>query len=291
MEPQPSQQSAILPPLAMDCLLPDVPYQTYADSDGMNSSGLKLILRSPAHYYEHRFNRIEEKETPALRFGKLFHLAVLEPKLFRENYVIQPKFDRRTKIGKEGYEAWQAALKPSAIIVPEEDAPKLERMAYKILNHPMASKLLEKGVRETTMWYKDPVTGILCKIRPDFVSERWGMIDLKTTKDAREDAFWRDVKKLEYDLQGAHYRTGAKTTGVCRHDAFTYIAVEKDPPYEIAVHPSGASIIAYGDRKRERGMAIYNECLKTNRWPGYNPRTQPLEYPDWVMAQDRKSVV
>jgi PDDEXK-like domain of unknown function (DUF3799) len=286
MEAQTSEQTSVLPPIAFDKLIEGVSYQTYADSDGINASGLKDILRSPAHFYEHRFNRVEEKETPALLFGKLLHYAVLEPTLFKQKYVVQPKFDRRTKIGKDGYEKWMVELKPDAIIVPEDYVEKLVKMSDKIIHHPKASKLLATGVRETTLWWTDPVTGEVCKSRPDFVSEKFGIIDLKTTTDARYEAFQYQIRKLQYHVQAAHYLYGARCTGVCRSDAFTFIAIEKDPPYEMAVWPAGASILAHGEREREKAMAKFAQCKKTKVWPGYNPDARLIEFPDWFMANE-----
>lgn len=295
MEPRSSEQSTAIPPIEMNKLIPSVPFEIYKQSEGINASGLKEILRSPAHYFEHRFNRVDEKETPALLFGKLFHFAVLEPKLFQDNYVVEPIFEGLTlkgemstqsKAAKEKRVEWFMGLKKGAIVVPKEFSEKLLRMAQKILSHKIASKILAEGVRETTLWWIDPETGVLCKGRPDFISEKWGLIDLKTTMDARQDAFLRDIRKYDYDLQVGHYCAGARATQVCRSDVFTFIVIEKDPPYEIAVYPAGASILARGERQREKATKLFAECKRTNIWPGYNHEARVIEHPDWLMSNE-----
>lgn len=295
MESQSSEQQTFLKPPEMNKLIENIPFQVYTESEGINASGLKDVLRSPAHYYDHRFNRIKEKDSDALEFGKLFHYAVLEPGLFKANHVIEPVFEAptqkgdmstRSKAALEMKADWWGALKPGAIVVKSKWIDQLLIMSDKILNHKTASRILASGVREATMWWNDVQTEELSKLRADFVSQKFGMIDLKTSTDAREDKFWRDCQKYMYDVSAAHYLEGAKATGVCRHDAFTFIVCEKDPPYEIAVYPAGASILAYGGRKRDKGMKIYSECRKTNVWPGYNQLAKTLEYPDWLMNQE-----
>lgn len=267
-------------------LIPNIPFEVYANADGINSSGLKEVLRSPAHFYESRYNRVEKKETDALVFGKLFHYAVLEPTVFLERHAIEPKFDKRYKTARQEWEAWKAALKPDAIIVPEKHVEKLVRMSEKILRHPKAKNILSQGFRETTLFWDCPRTGVRCKARPDFISGYGHMVDLKTSTDARYERFQRDIWTLLYHLQCAHYLEGARVTKVCNPEVFIFMVIEKDPPYEIAIYPAGPSVLNIGEQWRERAMLIYSRCLKANTWPGYNADARTIEMPIWAEAVD-----
>lgn len=287
MEPQTKDSSSQLEAPELGRLIENIPFSIYAKSDGINASGLKHILRSPAHYYEYRYNRIEEKESDALLFGKLFHYAVLEPDLFHENYVVQPKFDLRTIIGKEMNQKWMDKhATPTSIVVPQSMANKLEAMVTKMLTHTKVKQLLEKGVRETTLFWNDPATGELCKCRPDFVTSRGHLIDLKTSTDARESKFSKDILTYQYHIQAAHYCEGGRVTGAYNPDQFIFIVIEKEPPFEIGVYPSGASVLGVGDQWRSKAMDIYSKCKKNNRWPGYNPAFKVIELPKWAEAVD-----
>ncbi len=279
-------------------LLEDIPFEDYARADGINAGGLKDILRSPAHYYEARFRAQEKKETKALRFGKLFHFAVLEPHLFQSKAVIVPVFEGPTKDGKmstrsaiaqEKKKEWFAALKPGSIICEQDELTALLRMCDKILSHPLCRELLSHGVKETTLVWEDEVFGTKCKIRPDFIAAKGFCCDLKSVEDASPDAFWPLVKKYRWDLSASHYISGGKATKTFRPDGYFFIAIEKSPPYEIAIYSAGTSILFAGDNYRERAMKTYVECLKKNEWPGYAPKSQTLEYPpgyvDWIQRE------
>lgn len=286
MESNTSENLATPVKYDLNRLIENVPFEEYRRADGINSHGLMDVLRSPAHYYEARYNKIEKKESEALQFGKLFHYAILEPEYFQKNYVIQPKFDKRTKIGKEAFQLWLNTVNPKNIIVPEDMVDQLTAMANKVLKHPRARKLLERGVRETTMFWNDRETGELCKMRPDFVTEKGHMVDIKTSKDAREEYFRRDIVKHNYHIQAAHYLAGARETGVCNPDTFVFVVIEKDPPYEIAIYPAGTSVLGIGDQWRSKAMRVYSKCRQTNKWPGYNPDARTIELPQWVEAVD-----
>lgn len=279
-------------------LLENLPFEDYARANGINAGGLKDILRSPAHYYEARFNAQERKETKALRFGKLFHFAVLEPHLFQSKAVIVPKFEGFTKDGKlstqsgearEKKKAWFAALTSGSIICEQDELDALLRMCDKILGHPLCRQLLSEGVKETTLVWQDEVFGVDCKIRPDFIAEKGFCCDLKSVEDASPDAFWPLVKKYRWDLSAAHYIAGGRATKTFRPDGYFFIAVEKSPPHEIAVYSAGTSILFAGDNYRERAMKIYSDCLKKGEWPGYGHESQTLEYPpgyvDWIQRE------
>lgn len=287
MEPQTKDSSSKFEAPVLGQLLQNIPFKQYAASEGINSSGLKHILRSPAHYYEYRYNRVEEKASDALIFGSLFHYAVLEPELFNKNYIVQPKYDLRTKIGNQKHNAWEEEhIKENSIIVPEKFSEQLNQMVNKMLTHSQVKRLLEKGIRETTLFWNDRETGELSKCRPDFITSFGDLIDLKTSMDAREDKFSRDIWHYQYHIQAAHYCEGGRVTGQYNSDTFIFIVIEKDPPYEIGVYPSGTSVLGVGDQWRSKAMNIYSKCKKNNRWPGYNVGFKTIELPKWAEAVD-----
>lgn len=80
---------------------PDVTNATYhADRSCVSVSGLKQILRSPAHYQAY-LQGITHKDTPAKFMGTAIHTRLLEPELYAHEYVTAPDSDKRTKEWKE----------------------------------------------------------------------------------------------------------------------------------------------------------------------------------------------
>ena len=76
----------------------------HADTSAISASGLKLFMRSPAHYYATYLdpNRIERSPTPAMRVGTATHCAILEPERFSAEYIALPEGLDRRKEGEAG---------------------------------------------------------------------------------------------------------------------------------------------------------------------------------------------
>lgn len=275
------------PNLPVNVLHEGIPFEDYIRASGINASGLKKILRSPAHY-QATFTDPEEP-TESLVFGKWMHLRILEPELFAARAVYQPKLRKNRKVEKEALAEWEASLSPDAIVIPECWEGVLERMADRVYAHPAARRLLERGVREGTFFWTDPETGLLCKGRPDFVSATGIIVDLKSTIDARKDAFAAAMWRYRYDVQAAHYAAGAEVTGLATGKEYAFMVVEKEPPYEICVYacamPSAGeagSVLGLGTQWRTEAMRIYKRCRETGIWPGYSQRYEPIEMPRWA---------
>ena len=78
--------------------------QEYNKAPGIRRSLLWEIRRSPAHLKWRMENPPEA--TPALIFGQALHAAVLTPEDYGRQFAVMPGVDRRTKAGRE---AWDAA--------------------------------------------------------------------------------------------------------------------------------------------------------------------------------------
>ena len=78
----------------------DIPYDDYAEIPAFRSHDLTSVIKCPYSWK----NKKDMVQTPALLEGRVQHTVFLEHHKFDEEFVIQPKFDRRTKVGKEEYE-------------------------------------------------------------------------------------------------------------------------------------------------------------------------------------------
>jgi PDDEXK-like uncharacterized protein DUF3799 len=276
-----SQNGDALPHAIGDLIL-DLPFDQYRAADGINSHGLLDLLRSPAHYWERRYNHAPEKNSDALLFGRLLHLAVLEPDRFLKDFKIEPEVDKRTTVGKNTLADFYASIPQTAIVVPHKAHGMLARMAERIAKNDKAAWLLKDSVREASVFWFDNDTGELCKGRADAISSGGILIDVKTTVDARYRKFGRQAFDMGYHVQSAHYTAGGTATGKMRGDSFVFLVIEKTPPYEVAVYPASPSFLATGRKWRHKAMATYTECRKNNVYPGYNPDALELDLPDYA---------
>jgi exodeoxyribonuclease VIII len=106
--------------------------------------------------------------------------------------------------------------------------------------------------------------------------------DLKTTEDASPAAFARSVATYRYHVQAAFYLDGLRACDA-QIDAFAFVAVEKTPPYLVAVYSADEICLARGREEYRADLLTFAECLRTDCWPGYPPFVQPLSLPAWAL--------
>ena len=75
----------------------------YQNTDYVSNSMLNYLSGKSPEYFRFIMNH-PQPATTAMKFGSAFHMNVLQPEKFNSNYAISPKFDRRTKQGKENYQ-------------------------------------------------------------------------------------------------------------------------------------------------------------------------------------------
>jgi exodeoxyribonuclease VIII len=84
----------------------DLPYEDYAQIPAFRSHDLTSVIKCPFSWKY----RKDLEQTPALLEGRVQHTVFLEHHKFNEEFVIQPKFDRRTKDGRADYEDFMANI-------------------------------------------------------------------------------------------------------------------------------------------------------------------------------------
>ncbi|OGA07509.1 MAG: hypothetical protein A3D95_05835 [Betaproteobacteria bacterium RIFCSPHIGHO2_12_FULL_69_13] len=257
----------------------------YAAIAGMNWSTLKHMARSPKMFQY----RLEHPEPPkaAYDFGRTFHCALLEPKVFLERFAVAPDCDGRTKAGKAELAAWRA-LNVGREAISQEGMDTILGMSEAVRAHKVAGPLIDGVLAEETITWTDAETGILCKARLDMLGRDF-LADVKTTRDPAPRAFARDAAQHLYAGQLAFYYDGAVTSG--RLPKYTkppfIICPEKTEPYDVVVFRLHQNLAL------EPGRALYRsllrrflECEAAGWYPGISPELQILELPPWAAGND-----
>jgi exodeoxyribonuclease VIII len=249
--------------------------QYHADTSRVSKSGLDLINKAPALYYERYLNPNRKKSTKrnaALVFGSAFHTYILEPNKIDNEIAVQPIF--AGKGSRQKKTDWEDENRHKTVITQSEYSD-LIGMKNAVYAHPIASKLLFSGDSEVEVNWIDEQTGVKCKCRMDFFNSSRYIIDLKSARDASDYGFQKQARSHRYHVQDAFYFDGATKKGFFPK-GFIFISVEKEPPYLVNVH-------AYNEFERQESRDIYREDLNTykeckeyNIWPGYEPTIKPL---------------
>lgn len=244
----------------------------YNIAEGIRRSDLWKIEDSPEKFLYFLNNPPEQ--TPALAFGSACHKFILEgAEEFAKEYAVAPVIDRRTKAGKEEWEAF-CTINEGKQIISAEDFETISQMAMQIKLCPLANELIsKKGTTEEAFYWTDPDTGERCKIKTDRVVKyrrRWYIIDYKTTQCAETFRFNSEIWKYGYYFQAGMYAEGVKRSNKLRkYPGFLFVVQEKKPPFSVNVIEVSEEVMTAGLSKFHQLLEKYHNCKEFNIWPGY----------------------
>ena len=255
----------------------DVPEAQYRAWDAVNiSSLLDIDEYSPAHYKAN----LESPDTPteAKFMGSAIHCHVLTPDLFNGIYAVGPDVDKRSKAWKD-------------FVNGNEGKFHLTGKQYEIVHGVSLAAteldtlgLLQGGWSEVSMVWVDPQTGILSKGRLDHLAGL-SIMDLKTTRDAREKEFAWDYYKFHYYVKAAWYMQGLFHASMqggkepIEAEVFHIYAIEKVPPYGGIHYKCHEVDLMLGEVRIEAMLKTLKKCIDTGTWPKYKPGARTIRIP------------
>lgn len=252
-----------------------MPESEYRADAGVSQSDLKLFQRSPAHYKAGEEPDEDAEESDALILGRMVGQIAIEPDR-APWWVVRPDgLKMNTKAGKQ----WKAELPPGLEPVTQAMFSNAGRMATALLDHPVAGEIVRNSAREVSVFdeYQTNYGIIRRKARLDLVTAGTVLADIKTTVDAREDAFRKSVKKFGYDIQAWSYRDIWNARNPENQKPyFFFIAIEKKPPFAIMIHDMDELFLARGENQYRELIEEFARCQQEDKWPGYTENINKL---------------
>ena len=235
----------------------DLPFAEYSKIPAYRASDLKAASRCGFTWK----NKKEMSETPALLEGKAQHTIFLEHHNFDNEFVITPKIDRRTKIGKQDYEDFLNTVGDRIPITQTLYDTCMERR--EVVSHYIPKPEHKVELTICFMWNGHPF-----KSRLDWYDgERpW---DLKTCRDASPRGFRSAINIFGYNMQGSLYVDACKAAGL-PVNGFSFLAQEKAHPYPYAIYELSDEALVYGQTKNEQALSLILIAQKSNDYPPYN---------------------
>lgn len=257
----------------------------HADKSAISKTGLDQINQSPFIYYSRSLDpsRPNERQKVGQLEGNLAHCAALEPDEFSKRYIVGPDVIRSTKIWKD----FEAENVDRVCIKPDQYEAAM-RQADSIRGLPDIREYLGNGRAEVSARWIDPETGVRCRCRPDWVSPCGSktdrLLDVKTYSDASPEEFKRQIARKAYHIQDAFYSDGYAFASGRDVVEFIFIAVETEWPFAAASYRLNTDSREEGFNEYRRLLDIYEQCLRSNRWPGYTEQTVEIELPAYAFA-------
>lgn len=243
----------------------DLSFDEYLSDKAISRSGILQLNRTPFHF----MNMQVKNTTASMKIGTALHAKILEPHLFHQRYAIEEKFDKRTLIGRDKQKEYIENLAGKAIITGA-DWVKINGMYNSLLSMKNAIDLLRNSKKEVSIFWEDE-SEILCKCRPDALNDKF-VVDLKTSKDASEKSFKRDVEEYGYHIQAAMIQEAVHVLRGTWINDFFYIVVENSAPYAPAIYTLCQASIDKGRQIFKDNLAVYKKCMELNEWPSYESK-------------------
>ena len=258
----------------------------YNEHPGVRRTELWRIHESPEKYKW--FKDHPEDPTQAMLFGTVVHKLLLDRDTFDNEFAVLPDVDKRTKAGKELMEAFTAENAEKTLISSDMLTQAMD-MLERVYTDPYTNRLMSsEGMNEHSVFWKDPDTGLDCKVRfdrvcylPDRDEEHPLIIDYKTASDGRTDVFNHVMFKLGYHLQAFMYTEGAmKSFGLKERPDFLFVVQEKKPPYSLnyILVPGDSAVMRAGEDIFRESLGTLKQCMEMDHWYGYaGPYGEPNE--------------
>ncbi|EEQ2948601.1 exodeoxyribonuclease VIII [Escherichia coli] len=272
-------------PVIVEDIEPGIYYgisnENYHAGPGVSKSQLDDIADTPALYLWRKNAPVDTTKTKTLDLGTAFHCRVLEPEEFSNRFIVAPEFNRRTNAGKEEEKAFlRECASTGKTVITAEEGRKIELMYQRVMALPLGQWLVESaGHAESSIYWEDPETGILCRCRPDkIIPEFHWIMDVKTTADIQR--FKTAYYDYRYHVQDAFYSDGYEAQfGVLPTFVFLVASTTVEcGRYPVEIFMMGEEAKLAGQQEYHRNLRTLADCLNTDEWPAI----KTLSLPRWA---------
>lgn len=284
--------------------------EAYHAMESVSKSQLDDLAQSPFHFYSRHLDplRPARTEKAGQLEGNLAHCAVLEPESFSDRYVTIPtdaprrpteaqwKAKNPSDSSLEAMDWWSGfnAENADKRVITTDQYEVAMRQADSIRRLPEIQTYLARGKAEVSAFWTDPITGVKCRCRPDFVHQLSAssvvLLDVKTFSSAAADEFRRQCARKRYHVQDTFYSSGFSVAASVTVEKFIFVAVETDWPYAAASYVLGAESREEGYLECHRLLDLYEECQRTKRWDSYANKTTEIDLPPYAFTSQEVEI-
>lgn len=196
----------------------------------------------------------------ALGFGSAFHKLILEPNDFFDEF------------------SWHDEPVQGTTIIGAADKKMLSAMEHNLIMHDTVwNDCTSVGWPEVAMFWKCQLTGLMCKAKADWLNPTYGIVDLKTTKDApTKYNLLGAIKNFQYDFQAYHYLKGLQACFPDTPRNFMFVFSSKADHHDsgsvyYGLEAAAKITVAYTDI-----LCLLSQCITLDEWPGVSK--EPLVF-------------
>lgn len=245
----------------------------YQTRGAINATAIKAGARSLKHMAEVMRGGSRE-DTPALRWGRLVHRAILEPDKLTDSCAVW----NGTRRGKE-FDAFVAENEGREIVKPEE-VDKLATIGRAVGADTIAAPYLRGLQTEQSIYWRTDSYGD-AKARLDGIGDGY-MVELKTCRAVNIRNFTDQSFRLGYHLQLGWYAEAMEKKRMKRTKTIV-ICVESAPPFDVVTYEVDEMLIEAGQIAARKIATAYRVAEISQEFSGVAAnQLRVLSAPAWA---------
>lgn len=257
----------------------DLTEEEYHSHPALSSTGARKLLppSCPAEFHYERTNGAAHKRE--FDFGHAAHMLVLG--VGADLHVVDAE-DWRTKAAKEERDAAYARGETPLL---RHEFDQVQQMAAALRRHPRAGELFtEGGVAEQSLFWTDPDTGVQCRVRLDYLTDR--IVDYKTTTNVSLAHISKTVDNFGYHQQADWYLDGAIRLDLIDPEApFLFVFQSKTPPFLVTVVELDDVALKIGRDRNRMAREIFRDCTESGVWPAHSDDIEVISLPAYAQRR------
>lgn len=255
-----------------------------------SSTGLRKAKKSLKLFKMLIDGKLPDEYKVEFDMGNVFELALLqsneietkvafEQEIFDEIKKANPdsKMPRGTTMYKEWFEKQK---KDNKYIVSPENWGVITEMLASCYADATINKLIKNIQYNVSIFWVDEETGLMLKTRPDIMKtsiisgeNKNIVVNLKTTRDASPEAFFKDCANHDYPFQACMEMDGVLSSGLMeRVDNYFWLVVEKEPPYSAQLYRFAKEDIEYCKDDYRYTLKTVKMAFDSGIFPSYSQR-------------------
>lgn len=251
-------------------------------------SKLRTLTKEGAATYYRKYIVGEDRPMSAsAAIGIAVHSLLLEPNEFEQQFLVIEKLDKRLKGNKERYlEYVQQAEAENKILLNTEEFNNAGNIASALAGDERVQELLVDAEKEVELRWTEQLDDNAQEVNYvaflDILNRRQKTIaDLKIINGSQfnPSKFASKAKAERYHIQTGLYLKGSRKNQI-DVNAFKWILVKDEPPYDIAIARADAEFIERGIAAAENASAELYERILTDYWVSY-PDEIVVGYVPW----------
>lgn len=250
----------------------------YRKIRAISSSLLKESFKSMKH--AKAMIEGKKKSSATMELGKLIHMAILEPSVYKEKVI-------ETDLKSKALKAYKEMVKENydKTVLNAKETYTIRRIIESVGQHQTAPKTIKEGSAEVCVFAIHPELNIPLKGKLDFLNlEHRYILDLKTASQIGLPFFMNDAARMKYHVQAAFY---IMLLNILKEFGQMYyiLALEKEEPFDAVLYELGFESMDKGRELIDMQLPKLKFAIENNKWPGFSDEPLRLSLPNWAFNE------